>query len=112
MATMNISLPDEMKEWVEAQVAEGRFSNSSDFVRSVLRDAMNRAEYDAWMKEQISVGVASGFQENKAEDLFNEAQRNAERAYLQRAVDEGLKGPFEPFDHAKLLAEILKSTSS
>ena len=29
MATMNISLPDPMKEWVEAQARTGRSSNSA-----------------------------------------------------------------------------------
>lgn len=37
MATMNISLPDEMKEWVEMQAATGRHANVSDYVRDVLR---------------------------------------------------------------------------
>jgi antitoxin ParD1/3/4 len=30
MATMNISLPDQMKAWVEAQSADGRYANSCD----------------------------------------------------------------------------------
>jgi antitoxin ParD1/3/4 len=37
MATMNISLPDEMKDWVEKQAATGSYSNVSDYVRDVLR---------------------------------------------------------------------------
>lgn len=39
MATMNVSLPDPMKEWVEAQARTGRYSNASDYVRDlILRD--------------------------------------------------------------------------
>ena len=37
MATMNISLPDEMRAYVEAQVATGYFANASDFIRHLLR---------------------------------------------------------------------------
>src|SRR6185437_15736805 len=37
MATMNVSLPDPMKEWVEAQAATGRYSNASDYVRDLIR---------------------------------------------------------------------------
>jgi putative addiction module CopG family antidote len=37
MATMNISLPDEMKAHVEAQVETGRFANSSDYIRDLIR---------------------------------------------------------------------------
>ena len=37
MATMNISLPDLMKEWVENQIKTGHFSNASDYVRNLIR---------------------------------------------------------------------------
>lgn len=32
MATMNVSLPDQMKTWVEARLKDGSFSNTSDYV--------------------------------------------------------------------------------
>ncbi len=37
MATMNISLPGQMKEWVEECVHSGRYANSSDYVRDLIR---------------------------------------------------------------------------
>ena len=37
MATMNVSLPDAMKEWVEKQTASGQYSNASDYVRDLIR---------------------------------------------------------------------------
>lgn len=46
MATMNISLPDKMREWIDRQVATGRFANASDFVRDLIRDAQTRVERD------------------------------------------------------------------
>ena len=42
MATMNISLPDKMREWIDQQVATGRFANASDLVRDLIRDAQAR----------------------------------------------------------------------
>ena len=42
MATMNISLPDQMKEWVERRAATGRYSNSSDVLRDLIREAQDR----------------------------------------------------------------------
>jgi antitoxin ParD1/3/4 len=42
MATMNISLPDQMKEWVERRAASGRYSNSSDVLRDLIREAQDR----------------------------------------------------------------------
>ena len=41
---MNISLPDKMREWIDSQVATGRFSNASDLVRDLIRDAQAREE--------------------------------------------------------------------
>lgn len=37
MATMNISLPDQMKAWVEECVRSGRYANCSDYVRDLIR---------------------------------------------------------------------------
>ncbi len=37
MATMNISLPDQMRTWVEECVQSGRYSNASDYVRDLIR---------------------------------------------------------------------------
>ena len=43
MATMNVSLPDAMKDWVEAQARGGRYSNASDYVRDLVRRDQERA---------------------------------------------------------------------
>lgn len=37
MATMNVSLPDQMKNWVEECVKTGRYANASDYVRDLIR---------------------------------------------------------------------------
>jgi len=44
VATMNISLPDQMKEWVERRAASGRYSNSSDVLRDLIREAQERED--------------------------------------------------------------------
>ena len=41
---MNISLPDKMREWIDQQVATGRFANASDLMRDLIRDAQARGE--------------------------------------------------------------------
>lgn len=35
--TMNISLPEPLKQWVEKQVNQGGFSTASEYIRDVLR---------------------------------------------------------------------------
>jgi antitoxin ParD1/3/4 len=33
MATLNISIPHSMKEWIDAQVESGGYANASDYIR-------------------------------------------------------------------------------
>ena len=37
MQTMNISLPDPLKQFVDGQVARGRYSSASEYVRELIR---------------------------------------------------------------------------
>ena len=37
MATLNISIPQEMKVWIENQAKLGIYSNSSDYIRDLVR---------------------------------------------------------------------------
>jgi len=60
MATMNISLPDRMKEWVEGQTQTGRFANASDYVRDLIRQDQDRAAKLNAMQRLIDEGLASG----------------------------------------------------
>lgn len=61
MATMNISLPDQMKEWVERRAANGRYSNSSDVLRDLIREAQDRerAGYSPEIVNAIKRAMAS-----------------------------------------------------
>lgn len=60
MATMNVSLPDQMKEWVEAQTADGRYANASDYVRDLIRRDRERREAIAEMQALITEGIERG----------------------------------------------------
>lgn len=45
MQSMNISLPDPMKEFVDGQIAKGRYSSASEYVRELIRaDEKRKAE--------------------------------------------------------------------
>lgn len=62
MATMNISLPDDLKDWAEARVADGRYSSVSDYVRDLIRHEQERDVFIAEMQAAIDEGEASGFE--------------------------------------------------
>ena len=65
MATMNVSLPDAMKAWVERQTETGRYGNASDYVRDLIRRDQDRqsalAELQALVNEGLASGPAEGF---------------------------------------------------
>ncbi len=44
MATLNISLPDEMRQWINRQVSSGRYANASDYIRDLIRDNLTRTD--------------------------------------------------------------------
>ena len=55
MATMNISLPDAMKVFVDDQVAVHGYSSSSEFLRDLIRREQDRQR----LHELIHEGLAS-----------------------------------------------------
>lgn len=57
MATLNISIPDEMRAWIDSQVESGRFANASDYIRDLIR--RNQTEKDA-IRMALVEGELSG----------------------------------------------------
>lgn len=60
MATMNISLPEQMKAFAEAQTRDGRYSNVSDYMRDLIRRDQERRQAVAEIQALIDEGLASG----------------------------------------------------
>ena len=91
MATMTISLPEKMKEWVEDQLEAGYFASSSDYVRDLIRrDREKReAERDKEVRMEelrriIDEGMASGISTMTLDDRLAQAKKIArERGILR-----------------------------
>lgn len=77
MATMNVSLPDGMKVWVEAQSQTGRYSNASDYVRDLIRRDQERSDKIAAMQKLIDEGLASGVSTHSKDEIFEMARERA-----------------------------------
>ncbi|CAN5661883.1 type II toxin-antitoxin system ParD family antitoxin [soil metagenome] len=75
MATMNISLPDRMKDWVEAQAETGRYSNVSDFVRDLIRREQVRADRIAHMQRLVDEARAAEPRDSTMADIRAQALR-------------------------------------
>ncbi|KTR83879.1 hypothetical protein NS277_08065 [Novosphingobium barchaimii] len=77
MATMNISLPDQMKSWVEAQSIDGRYSNASDYVRDLIRRDQVRSEKIANMQRLLDEARASGISDDTMDDIWKRVRTRA-----------------------------------
>ena len=56
---MNISLPSALKEFVETQVSERGYGNSSEFVRDLIRHEQSRSQLRALVVDGMSSGRGS-----------------------------------------------------
>ncbi|WP_066722459.1 type II toxin-antitoxin system ParD family antitoxin [Sphingomonas pituitosa] len=74
MATMNVSLPDTMKAWVEAQAESGRYSNTSDYVRDLIRRDQRRERKIEAMQQLIDEAEASGIETRSVAALLDAAR--------------------------------------
>lgn len=77
MATMNISLPDKMKDWVESRAATGRYSNASDYVRDLIRSDLEREKRRREFQKEIDRGLKSGVSSRSKADLLKLARARA-----------------------------------
>ena len=71
MSTMNISLPETLKSFVDSQVAEGDYGSSSEYVRELLRKERDRVR----LRELIMEGAASPLNEKPIDDEYFEKFR-------------------------------------
>lgn len=59
MATMNISLPDTLRDFVDTEVRQGGYSTASEYFRELIRRAQQRkAEQE--LERQLLQGLESG----------------------------------------------------
>ncbi|MBO9518492.1 MAG: type II toxin-antitoxin system ParD family antitoxin [Porphyrobacter sp.] len=75
MAQMNISIPDKLKNWAEARVAEGRYSSTSDYVRDLVRRDQDAEEARQRLQAAIDAGRASGVSSLSLEQIITEGRK-------------------------------------
>jgi antitoxin ParD1/3/4 len=87
MATMTVSLPEPMKDWVEAQIQTGAYASSSDYVRDLIRrDREQKARIDA-MRKLIDEAEASGVSPRSLDEIFAEARAIAKSREIRRDAE-------------------------
>ncbi len=74
MATMNVSLPDPMKDWIEDQIKTGRYANASDYVRDLIRRDQEAKDV---LIDALEAGAASGNSKRTLDDAWKAAKARA-----------------------------------
>lgn len=74
MATLNVSLPDEMRRWIDEKVKTGKYANASDYIRDLVR--RNQSEYDA-INLALIEGELSGSSTKSVMDILKEKRSRA-----------------------------------
>lgn len=73
MATLNISLPDQLKYWVSQQISAGYYSSASDYLRDLIRNDKRRQEQSMkWPGEHLEPMLnapSEEFESLSAEDI-------------------------------------------
>jgi antitoxin ParD1/3/4 len=76
MSTMNISLPESLKSFVDSQVSEGDYTSSSEYVRELLRREQDRVR----LRQLILEGGSSPLNEKPLDEEYFEKYRKRARA--------------------------------
>lgn len=76
MSTMNISLPETLKAFVDTQVSEGDYVSSSEYVREVLRKEQDRVR----LREMLLEGGSSPVSETVWDAQYFEKMRQRVKA--------------------------------
>ena len=66
MASMNISLPDPMRAFVQRRIDSGRYASVSDYVRDLIRRDQGRTEEDEQWLRDLGASIDRGLAEAEA----------------------------------------------
>jgi len=66
MASMNISLPDPMRDYVQDRIERGQYASVSDYVRDLIRrDQGAMEDEERWLRD-LDVSIATSLAEMRA----------------------------------------------
>jgi antitoxin ParD1/3/4 len=80
MATMNISVPDPMKDWIQSQIATGTYADTSDYVRDLIRKDQEQHSQRAALQKAITEGLESGRSDQSFDAIIEAARQNLKAA--------------------------------
>ena len=73
MTTLNISLPDSMRTFIDEQIARGGYSTASEYIRDLIRQAQKQAAQEK-LDSMLIEGLASGESIEVTDEWWQEKQ--------------------------------------
>ncbi len=67
MTTLNISLPESMRDFISEQVAKGGYSTASEYIRNLIRQELERVA-----KTQLETLLLEGLDSGEAIEITDE----------------------------------------
>lgn len=74
MATMNVSLPDALKAYVDQRTANGAYQSSSEYIRELIRHDQETQRFRHLIREGLESPVVG-----EADDVFLDRLRSRAR---------------------------------
>ncbi|MEO6436477.1 MAG: type II toxin-antitoxin system ParD family antitoxin [Tepidisphaeraceae bacterium] len=85
--TMNVSLPRELKRWVDEQVKQGGYGTASEYLRDVLRRARERQarqDIDALLVKAVESGASIAMDDADWTSLRKAAKASVSRSTTKK----------------------------
>lgn len=82
MTTLNISLPDSMRAFIDEQIAQGGYSTASEYIRDLIRQAQKQAAQEK-LDSMLIEGLASGEPIEVTDEWWQEKQERLNKLRRQ-----------------------------
>lgn len=88
MSRLTIFMPDQMNDWVEAQVSAGRYGNVSEYFRDLVRRDQERREGAiAELRALMEQADAGGVSPRSVDEVLQAARLEAQQQGLLNGAD-------------------------
>ncbi len=82
MTSMNVSLPEPLRRFIEAEVARGGYSTASEYIRELVREEQRRKAQD-----ELDAKLLDGLKSPAR--VWTKAEREALRERIERRLARG-----------------------
>jgi len=83
MTTLNISLPDSMRAFIDEQTNSGNYSTASEYVRALVREDQKRRAQEHF-EALLLEGLESGEREKLTPEDWNEVRQQVRKRFGER----------------------------